>query len=221
MNKNIPVIAIDGPSASGKGTVAQLVAQALGFHYLDSGALYRIVAFAAQQSGVDWNEAKACGGLAQTLNITFGQEQVFLDNIEISDQIRQENIGTGASIVAQHLPVRNALLQLQHNMRLSPGLVADGRDMASVVFPDATLKIFLTASVGMRAERRFKQYKNKGLPADFEQIYEDLKQRDYRDSERKNSPLMHTPDALLLDTTLRSIEEAVAFVLDAYQKIQL
>ncbi len=216
-----PVIAIDGPSASGKGTVAQLVAEQLGFHYLDSGALYRIVAFAAQQNKVDWQDANACGNLAKTLQIHFAPDQVFLNELEISAHIRQENIGLGASIVAQHLPVRNALLQLQHNMRQPPGLVADGRDMASVVFPDAALKIFLTASVEARAERRFKQYKNKGLESNFEQIFEDLKQRDLRDSTRGHSPLTQTKDALLLDTTHRNIEQAVAFVLNAYQKIQL
>jgi CMP/dCMP kinase len=218
-SNSIPVIAIDGPSASGKGTVAQLVAQKLGFYYLDSGALYRIVALGAHQANIDWNDANACGNLAKTLQIHFGQDQVFLNNVEISEHIRQEKMGEGASIVAQHQTVRAALLDLQHHLRQAPGLVADGRDMASVVFPDAALKIFLTASVETRAERRFNQYKNKGLTANFKQIYEDLKQRDLRDSERKNCPLMQTPDALLLDTTEHNIEQAVSFVIDAYQKI--
>ncbi|MEO6118424.1 MAG: (d)CMP kinase, partial [Methylotenera sp.] len=142
---NIPVIAVDGPSASGKGTVAQLVATKLGFHYLDSGALYRIVALATQQQNIAWDDATAVTACAKTLAIRFNNDQVFLNNDDISDQIRTEAIGKGASQVAVHATLRAALLDLQHSFRKTPGLLADGRDMGTVVFADAPLKIFLTA----------------------------------------------------------------------------
>jgi cytidylate kinase len=215
----IPVIAIDGPSASGKGTVAQLVAGILGFHYLDSGALYRIVALAAQQQKINWSNAEALGALATTLNIHFKESDIYLNDILITELVRTEEIGRGASEVAIHPQVRAALLDLQHGFRKLPGLVADGRDMASVVFTDAKLKIFLTASVEVRAERRYKQLKNKGLNADYDKILADLQQRDLRDSVRSTSPLIQTPDALLLDTTQRDIQQAVDFILNAYKKI--
>ena len=213
----IPVIAIDGPSASGKGTVAQLVAQALGFHYLDSGALYRIVALAAQQENIAWSNADALGALTKTLKISFKNGEIFLNDDNISEAIRSEGVGRGASEVAVHPQVRAALLDLQHSFRQATGLVADGRDMASVVFTDAKLKIFLTASVEVRAERRYKQLLGKGLTANFEQILHDLQLRDLRDRERSASPLIQTKDALLLDTTRRSIDGAVQFVLNAYK----
>ncbi len=219
-----PVIAIDGPSASGKGTVAQLVAAKLGFHYLDSGALYRIVAFAAQKNNIAWNDADALGALAKTLKISFKNGEVFLDSDNISDAVRSEEMSRGASEVAVHPQVRAALLNLQHSFRQAPGLVADGRDMASVVFTDAKLKIFLTASVEVRAERRYKQLTakqldNKGMPANYAQILVDLQQRDLRDSLRSAAPLVQMYDALLLDTTNRSIEQAVEFVLTAHKNI--
>lgn len=214
-----PVIAIDGPSASGKGTVAQLVAEKLGFHYLDSGALYRIVAFAAQKNNIEWHQSDALGNLAKSLNISFAQDEILLDDECITEAVRSEEISRGASEVAVHLPVRNALFSLQQGFRKMPGLVADGRDMGSVVFKDAQLKIFLTASVETRAERRFKQLVNKGISANFEQILVDLQQRDYRDMQRSTAPLTQTHDALLLDTTHRDIDEAVEYVLAAYQNI--
>ena len=214
---HVPVIAIDGPSASGKGTVAQLVAQALGFHYLDSGALYRIVALAAQQENIAWSNADALGDLANTLKIEFKNGEVYLNNAQITEAVRSEEMSRGASEVAVHPQVRSALLDLQHGFRQAPGLVADGRDMASVVFTDAKLKIFLTASVEVRAERRYKQLINKALPANFEQILLALQQRDLRDSARSASPLVQTPDALLLDTTQRTIDAATEFVLLAYR----
>ena len=216
-DNNPPVIAIDGPSASGKGTVAQLVAQALGFHYLDSGALYRIVALAAHQKNVAWSNADALGALAKTLKIGFKNGEIFLNAVNISEAVRSEEMSRGASEVAIHMQVRSALLDLQHSFRQAPGLVADGRDMASVVFTDAKLKIFLTASVEVRAERRFKQLVNKGLQANYENILRDLQLRDLRDRERIVSPLIQTKGALLLDTTRRSIDGAVQFVLDAYK----
>ena len=214
-----PVIAIDGPSASGKGTVAQLVAAKLRFHYLDSGALYRIVAFAAQKNNIEWHQSDALGSLAKSLKISFIQDEILLDNQCITEAVRSEEMSRGASEVAVHQTVRNVLFSLQQNFRKMPGLVADGRDMGSVVFKDAQLKIFLTASVETRAVRRFKQLVNKGISANFEQILADLQQRDYRDTQRSVAPLVHAPDALLLDTTHRDIDEAVKFVLAAYQNI--
>jgi len=215
----IPVIAIDGPSASGKGTVAQRVAEALGFNYLDSGALYRIVALAAHNKNIAWSNAEELGALAKTLKISFKNGEIFLGSDNISDAVRSEEMSRGASEVAVHPQVRGALLDLQHSFRQTPGLVADGRDMASVVFTDAKLKIFLTASVEIRAERRYKQLINKGLQANYAQILADLQQRDLRDSQRGASPLTKTKDALLLDTTNRNIEEATQFVLNAYKNI--
>ena len=214
--KAITVIAIDGPSASGKGTVAQLVADKLDFHYLDSGAIYRIVALAARLMDIGWQAAELLGELASKLDIQFKNGDIYLNNTIITELVRTEEMGRGASEVAVHLPVRAALLDLQHSFRKLPGLVADGRDMASVVFPDAALKIFLTASAETRAERRCQQLQNKGLNADYAQILADLKQRDLRDSARCASPLTQTADALLLDTTQRTIKEAVDFVLHAY-----
>ena len=213
----IPVIAIDGPSASGKGTVAQLVAQALHFNYLDSGALYRIVALAARRMDIGWQADDELAEMTRKLRITFAQDKVLLDNADITQAIRSEEMSRGASEVAIHPQVRSALLDLQHSFRQAPGLVADGRDMASVVFTDAKLKIFLTASVEVRAERRYKQLLGKGLTANFEQILHDLQLRDLRDRERSASPLIQTKDALLLDTTRRSIDGAVQFVLNAYK----
>lgn len=213
------MIAIDGPSASGKGTVAQLVAQKLGFHYLDSGALYRIVALAAQQNNIAWDNADALGKLAKSLEIQFKDGEITLNKTIITEAVRSEEMSRGASEVAVHPQVRNALFALQQSFRKHPGLVADGRDMGSVVFTDATLKIFLTASVEIRAERRFKQHLNNGLSANFDQILHDLQRRDLRDSQRSASPLVQTPDAVLLDANHRNIEEAVEFVLTAYKNI--
>ena len=213
-----PVIAIDGPSASGKGTVAQLVAEKLGFYYLDSGALYRIVAFAAYKNNIAWNATDSLGELAKNLNIQFNQGDIYLNGNRVTEAVRSEEMSRGASEVAIHPPVRQALFGLQQNFRQAPGLVADGRDMGSVVFKDASLKIFLTASVDIRAQRRHKQLVKNGLPADYDQILADLQLRDLRDSQRSAAPLVQTADALLLDTSEYSIEQAVQFVLNAYQK---
>jgi CMP/dCMP kinase len=219
MINSIPVIAIDGPSASGKGTVAQLVAEQLGFHYLDSGALYRIVALAARLMDIDWQAAELLGELAAKLSIQFKNGEIYLNGDLITEQIRTEEMGRGASEVAVHPPVRAALLDLQRSFRKNPGLVGDGRDIGSVIFKDAKLKIFLTASVEVRAERRYLQLKNKDLNADYDQILVDLQQRDLRDIARSASPLVQTSDALLLDTTQKSIQQAVDIVLNAYKKI--
>lgn len=214
----IPVIAIDGPSASGKGSVAELVAEHLGFHYLDSGAIYRIVAYASQHQGIPWSSEQAIAKLASQLHIEFSHGNILLNGSNITTEVRSEEMGRGASEVAVHPTVRHALLDLQKNFRQLPGLVGDGRDMASVVFPDAVLKIFLTADVEIRAQRRYQQLLNRGVSADYANILNDLRERDLRDSQRSAAPLKQMPDALLLDTSNRSIQEAVDFVLDAYQK---
>ncbi|WP_047550146.1 (d)CMP kinase [Methylotenera sp. G11] len=213
----IPVIAIDGPSASGKGTVAQLVAEALGFGYLDSGALYRVVAFAAKQNNIDWGNAEAVAACATKLDIQFKNAQVYLNNTDISEDIRTEEMGKGASQVAVHAPLRAALVDLQHQFRKTPGLVADGRDMGTVIFPDAQLKIFLTASTETRADRRYKQLLGKGLPADYEAILLDLRERDARDQGRASAPLAMAADAILLETDHLTIAQAVDTVLQNFR----
>lgn len=221
MNKtaqnSIPVIAVDGPSASGKGTVAQLVADALGFGYLDSGALYRVVAFAASQNAIAWSDAEAVAACAKTLDITFKNDQVFLNGHDISEQIRTEEMGKGASQVAVHAPLRAALVDLQHHFRKAPGLVADGRDMGTVIFPDAELKVFLTASTETRAQRRYKQLISKGQSANFENILLDLQERDARDKGRASAPLTMAKDAILLETDNLTIPAAVNVVLEHFK----
>lgn len=211
--KPIPVIAIDGPSASGKGTVAQIVAEKLGYHYLDSGALYRIVALAAFDEGIDWQEENDIAELVAQLKIEFEHGEVYLNNQNVSERIRTEIMGQGASQVAAHPLVRSALVNLQHSFRKAPGLVADGRDMASVIFPDAKIKIFLTASAEVRAERRYKQLLSKGQDADYQKILKDLQDRDARDMQRIVSPLIPTADANLLETSQLNVEQAVDIVL--------
>lgn len=215
-----PVIAIDGPSASGKGTVAQLVATKLDFHYLDSGALYRIVAFAAQQNNIAWDDAFGITAYSKTLKIEFINEQVKLNNQDVSNEIRTEEIGKGASKVAVHAPLRVALVDMQHRFCKTPGLVADGRDMGTVIFPKAELKIFLTASTETRAERRYKQLLGKNQPANYESILQDLTERDARDKGRASAPLVMADDAILLETDNLSIADAVDFILQKYE-IQL
>lgn len=213
----IPVIAIDGPSASGKGTVAQRVAQQLGFHYLDSGALYRIVALAGLQHDVDWHDAIRLAALVPQLHVRFEGEQIFVNAEEVSAQVRSEQMSQGASQVAVHPPVRAALVDWQHDMRQMPGLVADGRDMGTVIFPDAGCKVFLTASAEVRAERRLRQLTQRGVAADYQAILQDLQARDQRDQGRSASPLLRASDAHLLDTDQMSIEAAVQQVLDWYR----
>ena len=214
---NIPVIAVDGPSASGKGTVAQLVAEKLGFKYLDSGALYRVVAFATKQKNITWDNAEAVAACARTLDIQFKNDQVYLDNSDISDEIRTEAMGKGASQVAVHALLRTALIDLQHSFRQPPGLVADGRDMGTVIFPDAQLKVFLTASTEVRAQRRYQQLLSKNQPANYENILLDLQERDARDKGRTSAPLVMAQDAILLETDNLGISEAVNIVLQNFQ----
>lgn len=212
--QTVPVLAIDGLSASGKGTVATRVAAVLGWHYLDSGALYRLTALAAQRAGLAWDDEHAVAALAATLDVHFIDEQILLAGEDVSDAIRSEEISTGASRVAALPAVRSALLFRQRAFRRSPGLVADGRDMGSTVFPDARCKVFLTASVEKRAERRYKQLLKKGIAASMADLLLDLRARDERDSQRSVAPMRQTEDAELLDTTSLTIDIAVQQVLD-------
>lgn len=214
----IPVITIDGPSASGKGTVAEKVADTLGFAYLDSGALYRVVAYATHQHHIAWDNAEAVAEYAKTLNIKFRNGQVYLNDTDISDEIRTEMMGKGASQVAVHAPLRAALVDLQHSFCKAPGLVADGRDMGTVIFAEALLKVFLTASTEVRAERRYKQLLSKNQPADYQAILQDLQERDARDKGRASAPLVKAKDAILLETDNLTIAEAVSVVLQNYQQ---
>lgn len=217
----IPVIAIDGPSASGKGTVAQLVAQALGFHYLDSGALYRLLALAAVRQGVSCDDEDGLARLAEGLAIRFEGSEVWLNGEPVGDAIRTEECGNGASRIAAYPRVRAALLDLQRAFLQMPGLVADGRDMGSVVFPGAMLKIFLTASAEVRADRRYKQLMGKGMHANIKQILHDIRQRDERDSARSVAPLQKSADASLLDTSSLTIVEAVDEVLAWFKQVRV
>jgi 3-phosphoshikimate 1-carboxyvinyltransferase len=214
VTRPVPVVAIDGPSASGKGTVAALVADALGFHYLDSGSLYRLVALAAMRAGVPLDDEARIAREAATLAARFDGRRVWLEDDDVTDMIREEICSVGASKVAALPAVRAALLDRQRDFRCAPGLVAEGRDMGSVVFPDAGHKFFLTASVEVRAERRYKQLMDKGLPANMESLSKDLQERDARDASRSVAPLKKMPDAVLLDTTELNVGEAVAFVIE-------
>ncbi len=212
-----PVIAIDGPSASGKGTVAARVAEALGFHYLDSGSLYRLTALAALRAGVALDDEPRVAALAMNLPATFSGGEILLGGVLASEAIRSEECSAGASKVAALPAVRAALLERQRAYRQSPGLVADGRDMGSVVFPDATLKVFLTAAVEVRAHRRHKQLIEKGMSGNISTLLQDLQERDTRDAARSVAPLQKCADAELLDTTSMGIEQAVQAVLAWYQ----
>ncbi len=209
----IPVIAIDGPTASGKGTVAQQVAEKLCFHYLDSGSLYRLAAVAAVRQGINLADGPAVANIAANLDIVFRDGKITLDGDDVGDEIRTESASQNASRVAAQPLVREALLKRQRDFRIPPGLVADGRDMGSVVFPDAALKVFLTASVDARAERRTKQLKEKGMSAIISDVVKELRVRDERDISRPVAPLKHYPDAFLLDTTEISADVAVQQIL--------
>ena len=208
-----PVIAIDGPSASGKGTVAAKVAEALGFHMLDSGALYRLTALAAHRKGIDWADEPAVADIAAGLPAEFHGDRIVLGGDDVTEAIRSEEMGVGASKVAVLPAVRAALLERQRAYRRWPGLVADGRDMGSVIFPQAECKVFLTASVAARAERRHKQLIAKGMPANMAALLQDLSERDARDAARSVAPLQKCEDAEMLDTTELTIGQAVDAVL--------
>jgi 3-phosphoshikimate 1-carboxyvinyltransferase len=212
-DSQVPVLTIDGPTASGKGTLAAILALQLGWHLLDSGALYRVTALAARQAGVDWADEAGVARIALALPVHFETAgSIVLNGHDVSDMIRHESIGEGASRVAALPAVRAALLERQRAFRVAPGLVADGRDMGTVVFPDAKAKIFLQASPHERAKRRFKQLIDKGFSANFEDLLQDLQRRDERDSKRTVSPTIPAEDAHILDSTGLTIDETVAAI---------
>lgn len=211
----VPVIAIDGPSGSGKGTVASLLAERLGWHLLDSGALYRIVACVAAARNVDLTDAAALAAMARGLEIRFAQGRVRVDGADLTEAIRTEASGTGASQVAALQPVRDAVLNVQRQQRRAPGLVADGRDMGTVVFPDAPLKVFLDAAVEERARRRHRQLQEQGQRDSYDSVLRALQARDARDSGRAVAPLRPAPDALVIDSSSSSAEQVLKQVLAA------
>jgi len=219
---NIPVIAIDGPSASGKGSLASSLAQQLGYHYLDSGALYRVAAYAALQAGysLELTNESSIAELAARLPLRFANDAIYLDGVDVSDPIRSEEGGMNASKVAAMPAVRQALVQLQHSFHKLPGLVADGRDMGTVIFPQAQLKVYLTATANKRADRRYKQLISKGIPAIIDTLRTELEKRDTRDASRSVAPLKPAQDALLLDNSDLSIKESAAQVIAWWQSKQ-
>lgn len=218
----VPVICVDGPTASGKGTLAVVLAQQLGYHFLDSGSLYRITALAALQHGLalEVHDEQAIADLVQSFKIIFSNGQVFLNGTEVTDAIRTEEAGMNASKVSTLAEVRLALLDLQHSFRQLPGLVADGRDMGTVIFPEAPLKVYLTASAQRRAERRYKQLIHKGISTTLDSLRADLEARDARDTSRSVAPLRPAQDALLLDNSDLTVEQSIELVLDWWQSKQ-
>jgi cytidylate kinase len=219
------VIAIDGPSGSGKGTISRLLANKLGWHFLDSGALYRLVGLAARNHAIAFDDAEALATLAAHLDVEFvadedaAETRIFLEGEEVSAAIRSEEAGSDASRVAAVQAVRDALFDRQRAFLRPPGLIADGRDMGTVVFPDARLKIFLTASLEERARRRYKQLKEKGLGANLSALLDELAKRDERDKNRSAAPLVPAADAVVIDTSEMDIEEVVAEVYAKWQHI--
>ena|SRR5688572_11844329 len=220
MSKGIPVITIDGPSGTGKGTTSQLLAKRLGWHFLDSGALYRVLAFAAKLHAVSLDDEAALERLATHLDTQFlaaeigDSSQVILEGADVSAAIRTETCGNAASKIAALPKVRAALLERQRAFRKLPGLVTDGRDMGSVVFPDASLKLFLAASPEERAKRRYNQLKKQGINGSLDQIFNELIERDLRDKERATAPLKPAHDAVLIDTTFLSVEQVLEKVME-------
>jgi len=218
MTETTPVITVDGPSGVGKGTISQLLAKKLGWHFLDSGALYRLTALAALRHGVALDDEAAVADVARTLDVEFvaaesGGVVIMLENQDVSNDIRSEQAGNNASKVAALPAVREALLQRQRDFAKAPGLIADGRDMGTTVFPQAVRKFFLTASPQVRAERRYKQLKEKGLDANLSSLIEEIEQRDERDRSRNASPLRPADDAVTIDTSSKSIEQVLDEVL--------
>ena len=219
----VPVITVDGPSGSGKGTICQLLAKALGFQLLDSGALYRLTAVACVSKGIALEDAQAAAEVARHLNVTFEPSDkgviAILDGKDVTSDIRKEAAGMGASVVAAHIPVREALLERQRAFEVLPGLVADGRDMGTVVFPNAVVKVFLTASAEERAQRRYKQLLERGESANLRALLDDIRARDIRDTQRSASPLKAADDALEIDSTVMSIDQVLNAVLDLAKNV--
>ena len=213
MSDQIPVITIDGPSGSGKGTIAQLLADRLGWRVLDSGALYRLVGYAVDQAGMGFEDQNKINKIASELHVEFDNGEIRLAGVEVTDLIRTEHAGNNASKVAAMPGVRAALLDWQRDYAILPGLVADGRDMGTTVFPRAGVKIFLTASAEERARRRHKQLKEKGLPANLAALTTEIEERDARDRSRTASPLLAAPDAIEIDSTALGIGDVVSRVL--------
>lgn len=212
----VHIITIDGPTASGKGTIASEVARKLGFHYLDSGALFRLAALSCLTQKVDLTDEAACSGVTRQMRPCFKDGKVFLGDKDVTDAIREEAVGLAASRVATMASVRTAILDLERDFCRAPGLVADGRDMGTVVFPNACLKVFLTAGAQVRAQRRYKQLIQRGISANLADLARDLQERDKRDRERAVSPTRPAPDARLLDSSDQTIEQTVRCVLDWY-----
>jgi len=227
MDDLAPVLTIDGPSGSGKGTISRIVAERLGWHYLDSGALYRVVGYAAGRARADLADRAGLAALALRTDIRFvtdrdAEPRVLVDGVDATDAIRTETAGTAASAIASIPEVRQALLAKQHAFRTPPGLVADGRDMGTVVFPDAPCKVFLTASAAQRAERRHKQLKEKGVSVNLGDLLREILARDARDAERAVAPLKPASDAVLIDTTdvpvARVVESVLALLPDSFRR---
>ena len=219
MKNSVPVITIDGPTASGKGTVAHRVAQALGWGVLDSGALYRLTALSVLQRGGDAADPQAVARIAESLEVVFHAKGILLEGREVSELIRQEEVGNLASRLAPNPALRAALLERQRAFRRPPGLVADGRDMGTIVFQDADLKIFLVADVRARAQRRCKQLIEKGISANLEDLLADMRERDARDIERAVAPLLPAQDAHVVDSSTLTIEQTVQSILDRWSRV--
>jgi cytidylate kinase len=227
MDQDAPVLTIDGPSGSGKGTISRITAGRLGWHYLDSGALYRVVGYAAQRDQADLADHAGLAALALRTDIRFmtsgdAEPRVLVDGVDATDAIRTETAGAAASAIAPIPAVRQALLAKQHAFRVPPGLVADGRDMGTIVFPDAAWKVFLTASAAQRAERRYKQLKDKGVSVNLNDLLREILARDARDAERTVAPLKPAEDAVLIDTTdvpvERVVERVLALLPDSFRR---
>ena len=213
MPEAVPVVAVDGPAASGKGTIAERVATVLGYRYLDSGALYRLVALKALRSGTDVDDPDALAALARGLDATFAGGTARPRRDDVTEAVRDEAVSAAASRVAVHAPVRAALLERQRAFRVPPGLVADGRDMGTVVFPDAAVKVFVTASADERARRRHRQLAQRGIDVNIQSLLRDIRERDARDGSRAVAPLVPAADAAVVDTTGLTIDAAVEAVL--------